>query len=88
LLYIYIYVQYLLGHSKILLEDVMINNGSNRATVIWILPTWLEPWLHCPRVGPGQGWLIFANPGPDPQGLGQVRAGSGPTLGPAIFRQV
>ena len=42
--------------------------------------------LHCPRAGLGQGQLIFADPGPDPQGQGRVRAGPGLTLGPAIFR--
>jgi hypothetical protein len=30
--------------------------------------------LHCPRARLGQGWLIFADPGPDPRGSGQVRA--------------
>ena len=42
--------------------------------------------VHCPRAGLGQGQLIFADPGPDPQGQGRVRAGPGLTLGPAIFR--
>ena len=39
-----------------------------------------QDYLDCPRVGPGQGQLIFADPDPDPQGRGQVRAGPGPTL--------
>ena len=30
--------------------------------------------LHCPRAGLGQGQLIFADPGPDPQGQGRARA--------------
>ena len=42
--------------------------------------------LDCPRVGPGQGWLIFTDPDPDPLGPGRARVGSGSTLGPAIFR--
>ena len=48
----------------------------------------LKPGIHCPGAGPGQGRLIFAGPDPGPQGRGRVRAGSGPTLGPAIFRQL